>query len=683
MKRREMLGVLLAGAQFVSCQDLFAKGPLDVFKSSEKKESKESKKKNDFDEADELDTLSTNVETQMIGDYTSVSGLNVIQIQGVGLVMGLDGTGGDPPPSIYRTKMLEDMKKREIAKPNEILQSPNTALVLIRGYIPPLIRKGEHFDIEVRAPGNDETKSLNGGWLMEAFLAEEAIVPGQGQLMGKPYARAKGPILVSTAEMGKDTVNPMLTRGKILGGGISLIDRDLALYLRSDLQNVRNSKRIAARIGQRFFNYSTTGKREPLAEAKTDHKIELKLHPRYKENFPRYLQVIRHIAFKESDVAQRVRMERLKEHLSKPETSEKAALELEAIGFSAIPILKSALKHKALEVRFHASVALAYLGEPDGIPILAEAARLEPAFRVFAYAAMAAVDDADSHAHLCELMCEASPETRYGAFRALTTLDKNDPFVRGEPLHDKALLHELQTSGPPMIHITNRRKAEVVLFGADQTFRTPMAVKAGTKIMVTASAGTDEIIVSKYEVGKPDRREVCSTRVGDVIRKVSELGASYPDIAQMLVQAGKQKSTVGSLQIDAVPKAGLMYERPELAGGGKSRSKARIGNAGIAPNLYGDDKDFDPKAKVSKDSQPEEEADKKQNIEQVGGERGASGSRDSGVRPADYVDDESLRKPSKYGKNDDILNPEPEWKRRLLNPFRMKNANAIEPESIE
>lgn len=683
MKRREMLGVLLAGAQFVSCQELFAKGPLDVFKSSSS-EKKESKKKDDFDESDEMDSLSTTVATQMIGDYTSVSGLNVIQIQGVGLVMGLDGTGGDPPPSIYRTKMLEDMKKREISNRNEILQSPNTSLVLIRGYIPPLIRKGEHFDIEVRSLGNDETKSLNGGWLMEAFLAEEAIVPGEGQLTGKPYARAKGPILVSTAEVGKDSVNPMLTRGKILGGGISLIDRDLSLYLRSDVADVRNSKRLASRIGQRFYNYSQSGKREPLAEAKTDHKIELKLHPRYKENFPRYLQVIRHISFKESDVAQRVRMERLKEHLAKPETSEKAALELEAIGIPAIPILKAALKHKTLEVRFHASVALAYLGEPDGISILAEAARAEPAFRVFAYAAMAAVDDADSHAHLCELMSEASPETRYGAFRALTTLDKNDPFIRGEELKDKALLHELQTSGPPMIHLTNRRKAEVVLFGADQTFRTPMAVKAGTKIMVTGAAGTDQIVVSKYEVGKPDRREVVSTRVGDVIRKVSELGASYPDIAQMLVQAGKQKSTVGSLQIDAVPKAGLLYERPELAGNGKSKKKARVGNAGLTPNIYGNDSDFDPKAKLSKGDESESEGkDKKRDIETVGGEREESSSRDSGIRPADYVDDESMRKPSKYGKNDDLISPEPEWKRRLLNPFRKKSSNVVEPEAID
>lgn len=681
MKRRDVLGVLLAGMQVVTCQELFAKSPLDVFKSSEKKAQK-SNENDEVPDQEEFENLSTTVETQMIGDYTSVSGLNVIQIQGVGLVMGLDGSGGDPPPSIYRTRLLEDMKKREIANPNEILQSLSTTLVLIRAYIPPLIRKGERFDVEVRVPGNDETKSLNGGWLMETFLAEEAIVPGQGQLQGKPYSRAKGPILVSTAETSKDGATSMLTRGKILGGGISLIDRDLALYLRNDVANVRNSKRIAARIGQRFFNYTSQGKREPLAEAKTDHKIDLKLHPRYKENFPRYLQVIRHIAFKESDVAQRVRMERLKTHLSRPETAEKAALELEAIGLSSIPILKAAMKDKNLEVRFHASVALAYLGEPDGIPILAEAARVEPAFRVFAYAAMAAVDDADSHVHLCELMSEQSPETRYGAFRALTTLDKNDPFIRGEPLGDQCLLHELQTGGPPMIHLTNRRKAEVVLFGADQSFRTPIAVRAGTKIMVTGAAGTDEIVVSRYEVGKPDRREVVSTRVGDVIRKVSELGASYPDVAQMLVQAARQKSTIGTLQIDAVPKAGLVYERPQLAANGKSKVKARVGNVGSTPNLYSEDKDFDPKAKAHAEAQdgPQNPGEEKDGVTRAGGERG----RDSGVRPASFeVEEKTPSKKSKFGKNDDVLDPEPDWKRALLNPFRKKPANLVEPEMIE
>src|SRR5882672_4545321 len=68
-------------------------------------------------------------ETQFIKDQVTVSGLNTITIEAVGLITNLDGTGGDPPPSMYRTMLVNDMRKRGITKPNQLLQSPTKALV--------------------------------------------------------------------------------------------------------------------------------------------------------------------------------------------------------------------------------------------------------------------------------------------------------------------------------------------------------------------------------------------------------------------------------------------------------------------------------------------------------------------------------------------------------------------------
>ena len=172
-----------------------------------------------------------------------------------------------------------------------------------------------------------------------------------------------------------------------------------------------------------------------------------------------------------------------------------------------MPVLKQALKNPSLEVRFHASVALAYLEDPEGIAHLAEAAREESAFRIFAFAALAAVDDAEAHLALRDLMNGTSAETRYGAFRSLSVLDANDPFIRGEKLNDQFLLHVLKTKGTPLVHLTNRRKAEVVLFNAEQEFQTPIALKAGEHILITAPSGSKTITVSRYELGHPDRRQ--------------------------------------------------------------------------------------------------------------------------------------------------------------------------------
>ncbi|MCA9068340.1 MAG: flagellar basal body P-ring protein FlgI [Planctomycetaceae bacterium] len=537
---------------------------------------------------DENDSpLETTVDTPLIGDHTTIAGLNLITLQGVGLVTGLDGTGSDPPPSHYRELMLDEMRRRNIKNPNQILASPNTALVVVRAYLPPLVRKGDNFDIEVRVPGESESTSLNGGWLMETYLSEQAIVPGEGLMKGKVFAKAEGPILVSTGEGGdKESLAGVLRRGKVLGGGISLAERDLTIFLRNDFRSFRNAKRIADRIGTRYFRYNEYGLREPLAEAKTDQRIVLSIPPKYKDNYPRYLQVIRNIAFRESNIAKRVRMEKLSKELNNPYKAEKASLQLEAIGNEAIPTLKYALKNPSLEVRFHAAMALAYLEEPEGIPHLAQAAKEEAAFRIFSYAALAAVDDAESHLALRDLMNGDSAETRYGAFRSLSVLDANDPFIEGEKLNDQFTLHVLETTGTPLVHLTNRRKAEVVLFNSDQKFDTPIALRAGEHILITGSPGSETIAVSRYEVGRPDQRQEVSRNIADVIRAVSSMGASYPDVAQMLVQAEQQHNLPGSLEIDALPKAGRTYFRPDPNDPKKRGRQARIGNSGLVPNLF-------------------------------------------------------------------------------------------------
>ena len=571
----------------------------------------------------------TKVETPLIGEYTRTTGLHMVTLQGAGLVTGLDRTGSNPPPSRLRTALLEAMRKRGVRSPNTILRSPSTALVIVRAYLPPLIKKGENFDVYVHIPEGSEATSLSGGRLLETFLSEQALVPGVGAMKGLELAKAKGPILISTGEGDSSSKAGVLRRGKVLGGGQSLWERDMALYLRKDFRSVRNAKRIADRIGQRFHYYDQHGLQQPLAEAKTDEQVELKILPKYKDNFPRFLQVVRSIAFRETPVARRVRMQTLKERLHVPQTAERAALELEAIGPEAVPVLKTGLRSGELEVRFHAAVALAYLDDPAGLSTLAEAVRDEPAFRVFALAALAAIDEAESHLLLRALMNQRSAETRYGAFRALTTLDDRDPFVRGEKLNDEFMLHVLDTKGDPMIHLTHRRKAEIVMFGADQRFETPIVVRAGKSILVTAAAESDTITVSRYEVGKPERREVVSTRVADVIRTVAEFGGTYPDVAQMFAQADKQHNTLAHVQIDTLPRAGRVYIRPEKGFARTDRAEARVGRSKLTPNLF--------------DAEEQNEQDEeKGEISTTGAESTADENKASGadeVQSADFEDD--------------------------------------------
>ena len=138
---------------------------------------------------------------------------------------------------------------------------------------------------------------------------------------------------------------------------------------------------------------------------------------------------------------------------------------------------------------------------------------------MFALTALSAMEDFAAYEQLRDLLGVPSAETRYGAFRALWKMNGNDSLVKGEQIGDQFSYHVLDTQGPPMIHVTRNRRAEVVLFGQNQRLLTPLALSAGTRIMVT-STGAQEIAVSKFTANEADQKRVVSTRVDDVIRAI-------------------------------------------------------------------------------------------------------------------------------------------------------------------
>jgi hypothetical protein len=580
---------------------------------------REERAKEERSSAAEETPYSTELNTPLVGDYTAPIGLNPILIEGVGLVTGLRGTGGDPAPSMYRTVLFEEMKRLGVRNPNAWLQSPNTALVLVRAYLPPTMKPGETLDAEVVIPESADATSLTGGWLMETLLREYATAGGQ-LLDGHVFAKAKGPILVPAAIADPNRRDGLLRRGRVLGGVTVVRKRELSMYLRNEFRSIRNSTRIAEAIGKRFHHFDEHGSKLPMAKAMTDQRLVLEIHPTYKHNYLRYMQVIRHIAFRETALNQRLRMQRLHDELLVAEKSERAALELEAIGKEAIPILKAGLKSPLLECRFHAAMALAYLDEPAAIDVLAEAAREERAFRVFALAGLSTLDHASAHLALRSLMNEPSAETRYGAFRALWTLDRRDPFIRGVEMgvDEDALeagkkknlgtwmLHVLDTRSDPMVHCTLRTRPEVVLFGAQQELSTPVALTVGPRIMVTAKTGDSSLSVVRFETQKPDERREISLKLTDLLETVDDLGATYPEVVQMLAQADRQRNLPGRLETDALPESGRFYTRPATES--SPARKAKIGQEHLSPNLF---PRFEEAPAVDSEAQPSRETSEK------------------------------------------------------------------------
>lgn len=494
----------------------------------------------------------------LIADYARPFGLNYVKVEAVAIALGLDGTGSDPAQSSQRAALLDLMTREQVERPNEVLRSPDTALVLLRGFLPPGVQKGDPFDLEVRVPSRSKTSSLRGGRVLPVRMTELAVLGSQIR-QGHVLAMGEGAILVDpSAEGEEDTA--AATRGRILGGGVATKSRPLGLVVSQDHQSVRMTTSIAKAISDRFQIYEE-GHRVGVAEAKTEEFVELQLHPRYKDNITRYVRVVRSLPVRESATKRQERLQLLESQLLDPLTSASAALRLEAIGDeTAINKLKLGLESDDAEVRFYAAEALAYLDKTEGVEPLVQSARDEPAFRAHALAALGAMDDVVAYEGLQSLLASPSAETRYGAFRALWAMNPSDPMIRGERLGAQFSYHVIDTEGPAMVHATRSGRPEMVLFGGQQKLQLPLVLDAGSDILVNGLEG-DEVTVSRFSSNGPDRRRTVTASVDEIIRAVVAVGGSYPDVVQMLQQAKHDGVLASRFRVDAIPRSGRKYDR--------------------------------------------------------------------------------------------------------------------------
>ena len=494
---------------------------------------------------------------EVIGDFTRPVGLNWHKLEAIALVTKLDNTGSDPPPSPQRQMLIGEMQSHEIRTADKILASPTVSMVILRGWLPPGVNKGDTFDVEVRVPSRSETTSLRGGWVMQSRMRPMEVLNGM-ITTGSIEGLAQGDVLVDAIfEGGDDRV--LETRGRLLGGGISATSRRLGLAIGKGDASIRISTLIGKAINQRFYSVDA-GIKQGVAEPQRDNFIELAIAPRYKSNLARYLRVIRNLPLKENPVERVERMQVLERKLLEPTSSGLAAIQLEAIGNEAVPTLKKGLTASDPEVRFYAAEALAYLDQPEASKTLAEAARDESAFRWHALTALSTVTHVTALDALTELLHVPSVETRYGAFRSLRTRNPDDPTTKGELLAKKFRYHLIATTGEPLVHITRTRMPEIVIFGHEQRLKPTSFLFAGKKIMVKTLENGD-LSVRRYAAGTETVEETCPAELDKLIRAVVKVGGGYAEVIQLLKNAKEAGCLEARLAVEAVPKPNRKYYR--------------------------------------------------------------------------------------------------------------------------
>jgi hypothetical protein len=288
--------------------------------------------------------------------------------------------------------------------------------------------------------------------------------------------------------------------------------------------------------------------------------------------------------------------EQLAEDILDPTRTVVAALRLEALGTSSIAVLKEGLKHEHPLVRFCSAEALAYLGSPSAGEELAKAVSQQPYLRAFALTAMASLDEAVCHVKLAELMAsDFDDETRYGAFRALRTLDEKAPEIGGELLNETYWLHEVAPGSKPLVHFTTNKRAEIVFFGKTPKLTGPFSILSG-EFAITAAAGADRCTITHIPFHGGDGaegRSQCPMELAELLRNLASQGASYPEAIEVIRQASACKNLTCRVVNDALPQAVTVAQ---VAGAGRQDLKKDSpetvqlikpdANFGATPTLY-------------------------------------------------------------------------------------------------
>jgi len=186
-----------------------------------------------------------------IKDLAKVQTPQDIQLTGVGLIIGLEGTGDGRKAEFTFQMMANMMHRMKVAVTPEQVQVRNVAGVSVTGTLTPHQRKGSRIDVHVASIG--DASSLQGGTLLLSTM----MGPD-----GTLYATAQGPISIGGFNLGGGAAGSVRKNHTVVGavpnGGIVVeemfkqeeLDKDVTLMLYD--ADWTTASRMAFAIGEHF-----------------------------------------------------------------------------------------------------------------------------------------------------------------------------------------------------------------------------------------------------------------------------------------------------------------------------------------------------------------------------------------------------------------------------------------------
>jgi len=426
-----------------------------------------------------------------VGAQTTFRGSEGLLVSGYGLVVGLDGTGDRDIPGPVRAFMEREMTLQGVGQavhgmgdvtPSELLSSPSTAVVIVRGVIPPGAVAGQRFDVQVQTVPGSSATSLEGGRLWTTELFEGIVVPGGP--VTPTMGRARGDLFINPfADPAKQETDAIVrTEGRILNGGVVVTPRDLILAL--DNPSHARARSIVSAINAKWPEGDG---RETTARGVNEETILIRVPARFADRAEEFVQLLTHLRV-DQGFGQMWAQRYARTLRNEPYLAEPMSWSLQALGEIALPPLRDLYDFPEPAPRLAALRAGAALGDALVTPHLKEIAEAgDPAIRLQAIALLGGLGpNPRINTALRELLSDEQADVRIAAYEALA--DRGDPLLRRRYVDDKFVL-DVAPSRHPMIYVSQQRQPRIVIFGDNLAVAQPvLATGWDERLMLAAES---------------------------------------------------------------------------------------------------------------------------------------------------------------------------------------------------
>jgi hypothetical protein len=437
-----------------------------------------------------------------VASETSLVGFDPLVVRGYGIVVGLRDTGSRQMPSDVRAFLSQELAKRGFGSgapgspkmtPQQLLNSSDSAVVIVEGVIPPGAPKGSRFDVRVTTAPGTSTTSLEGGRLLVADLRPGALYTGSRQPF--PLAEGAGSIVINPFvepnATQRDTINR--SSGRILDGGT--LSKDMKLKLRLQTPSHSRSESIQNTINTLFPRESK--QKDQTAHGRSGETIDLTVPPSYRRRTGEFAELVRHSPLNVEN-AEQTAMAIRRSLLSNPGAAGAASWRWQALGKRALPMIQDLYEYPEEQPRFAALNTGAKLNDMLAVAPLLQMAKSSDSitYRTESIKLLGRMGvNAEIEIGLRELLNDSDVEIRLAAFEALDR--RRDPHIIGIEMGKKFVLN-IVPSKYKMIYVSQSGQPRIVIFGEDVEVKRPMTLYTWSGRLIIKADEGDKLLEVFY-----------------------------------------------------------------------------------------------------------------------------------------------------------------------------------------